>query len=209
MFGKVCKLRESTSRKKVAKEILFGTFSGNAATRYGIQHEEVAKEQLEKVIGKKIKNSGLIVDYSLPFLAASPDGLVGNNALVEIKCPASAKGMNPEDGIISNKIKSCEIKNGQLYLKRNHNFYYQVQGQLHIACKLYCYFCIWTPVGLYTYLLCTYYRVRYSIIIIQFIFTGLMIEKIKRDDSFWKSKMENQLHLFYSESMLPELLNEI
>jgi len=53
-------LRESTLRDKVAKELLFGTFSGNAATRYGIQHEEMAKEQLEKVLRKQIINAGLI-----------------------------------------------------------------------------------------------------------------------------------------------------
>jgi len=52
-------LRESTSRDKVAKELLFGTITGNAATRYEIQHEDMAKEQLEKVIGKNIKNAGL------------------------------------------------------------------------------------------------------------------------------------------------------
>ncbi|XP_025417999.1 uncharacterized protein LOC112688828 [Sipha flava] len=50
----------------------------------------MAKEQLQKVIGKNIKNAGLIVDHSLSFLAASLDGLV-DNASVEIKCPPSAK----------------------------------------------------------------------------------------------------------------------
>ncbi|KAL4154462.1 hypothetical protein QTP88_000325 [Uroleucon formosanum] len=94
IFGKICKLRESTSRDKVAKELLFGTFTGNTATNYGIQHEDMAKEQLEKVIGKNIKNVGLIIDHGLSFSAASPNGLVGNNALVEIKCPASAKSMS-------------------------------------------------------------------------------------------------------------------
>ncbi|KAL4143390.1 hypothetical protein QTP88_005726 [Uroleucon formosanum] len=74
VFGKICKLRESTSRDKVAKELLFGAFTGNDATSYGIQHEDMAKEQLEKVIGKNIKNAGLIVDHGLSFLAASPDG---------------------------------------------------------------------------------------------------------------------------------------
>lgn len=134
-------MRESTSRDKVVKELLFGTFAGNAATRYGIQYEDMAKEQLQEVIGKNIKNAGLIVDHGLSFLAASPDGLVDNNALIEIKCPASAKSMSPEDGIATKKIK-CEIKDGQLHLKRNHNYYYQVQGQLHISNRLYCYFCI-------------------------------------------------------------------
>lgn len=147
IFGKICKMRESTCRKKVVKEILFGTFSGNEATRYGIAHEFMAKEELEKILGKKIEAVGLIVDLNLPFLAASPDGLIENDALVEIKCPASSKLMTPAEGIFTKKIKSCEIINGNLHLKRNDNYYYQVQGQLHITRKMYCYFCIWTPKG--------------------------------------------------------------
>ncbi|KAL4104493.1 hypothetical protein QTP88_019789 [Uroleucon formosanum] len=53
LFGKLCKIRQTTSREKVIKEMLYGTFSGNAATRYGITHEDMAKEELEKIIGKK------------------------------------------------------------------------------------------------------------------------------------------------------------
>ncbi|CAI6360020.1 unnamed protein product [Macrosiphum euphorbiae] len=98
-FGKLCKLRESTSRVNIVNEMLFGTFKGNAATRYGIEHEMIAIEQLENKINKKIVPSGLIVDLNQPFLAASPDGLIGSDSLVEIKCPASAKDMTPEEGI--------------------------------------------------------------------------------------------------------------
>jgi hypothetical protein len=50
LFGKICKMRESTSRENVIKEILFETFSGNAATRYGIFHKDMAKGKLEKII---------------------------------------------------------------------------------------------------------------------------------------------------------------
>jgi len=53
----------------------------------------IAIEQLENKINKKIIASGLMVDLNQPFLAASPDGLIGSDSLVEIKCPASAKDM--------------------------------------------------------------------------------------------------------------------
>lgn len=148
MFGKLCKLRESTSRVNILNEILFGTFKGNAATQYGIEHEMIAIEQLENKINKKIVPAGLMVDLNQPFLAASPDGLIGSDSLVEIKCPASAKDMTPEEGISSKKIKSCKILDDKLHLKRTDNYYYQVQGQLHIARRMYCYFCIWTPKGI-------------------------------------------------------------
>jgi hypothetical protein len=82
-------LCKSTSREKVAKELLFRTFNGNAATRHGKQHEDIAKEQLKKVMGKNIKSTELIVNHG--FLAPSPDGLVDDNALVEIKSSISKK----------------------------------------------------------------------------------------------------------------------
>jgi len=60
-------LREYTYREKVAKEMLFGTFSGNVATRYGIAHEEVTKQELEKVLRQKVEVAGLFVDSNLSF----------------------------------------------------------------------------------------------------------------------------------------------
>jgi len=147
IFGKICKLREKTSRVKTVNDILFTTFTGNASTRYGIANEVVAKEQLEARLQKTILPSGLFVDIKLPFLAASPDGIIGDDSLVEIKCPASAKEFTPEDAITVGKIKGCLVNNGQLQVKRNNNYYYQVRGQLNISRRMYCYFCVWTPKG--------------------------------------------------------------
>lgn len=44
---------------------------------------------------------------------------------------------------------------------------------------------------------------------IAYVYTGLMFEKIKREDSFWENKMKVKLKTFYLESMLPQLINEI
>ncbi|CAI6371889.1 unnamed protein product [Macrosiphum euphorbiae] len=183
IFGKVCKMRDKTSRAKTVENILFGTFTGNAATRYGIANEIIAKEQLEDLLKQKILPVGLMVDNSMPFIAASPDGILDDESLVEIKCPASANELAPEDAIQNNKIKCCSIKDGQLYLKRNDNYYYQVQGQLQISQKTYCYFCVWTP-------------------------KGLMYEKIKRDNDFWKINMESKIKTFYLENLLPVIIKE-
>ena len=52
-------------------------------------------------------------------------------------------------------------------------YYYQVQGQLHITRQSYCLFAVWTE-------------------------SGLKVERIERDDDFWKSKMEEKLTKFYN-----------
>jgi hypothetical protein len=32
-------------------------------------------------------------------------------------------------------------------LKRNHDYFYQIRGQLHVTQRQYCYFVFWTPKG--------------------------------------------------------------
>ncbi|KAL5238615.1 hypothetical protein ACI65C_006025 [Semiaphis heraclei] len=106
-----------------------------------------------------------------------------DDSLVKIKCPASAKELSTEDAITVGKIKGCLVNNGQLQLNRNNNYFYQVQGQLHISRKMFCYFCVWTP-------------------------KGLMYEKIQRDDEFWENNMKLKLEHFNLKHLLPSLIKE-
>lgn len=182
VFGNICKLRPTTSRAKTVSNILYGNFCGNNATKYGIQNEENAKSALSDILKEPIRPSGLIIDHELPFLAASPDGLIDEDSIVEIKCPISVKDILPEDAISTKKIKNCEIINGKFQLQRTDSYYYQVQGQLHISKKNFCYFCIWTS-------------------------RGIFYEKIKRDDNFWETKMLPHLVNFYHNCLLPEMVD--
>lgn len=77
----------------------------------------------------------MFVDFNLSFLAASPDGLVGNDSIIKSKCPYSVKDVSPSDAYKQNKFKCMNLKLENLVLKRTHNYYYQVQGQLLIIKK--------------------------------------------------------------------------
>lgn len=107
----------------------------------------MAKDFLTAKFGTEIVPCGLFVDKNVPFLAASPDGLVDNNSIVEIKCPASIKDYTPEEAYEMNKLKFMTHNEGHFRLKTSHKYYYQVQGQLHITDRKFCYFCVWTPKG--------------------------------------------------------------
>lgn len=39
----------------------------------------------------KVLPASLFEDFNLPLLAASPDALIENDAIIDIKCPYSAK----------------------------------------------------------------------------------------------------------------------
>lgn len=70
-------------------------------------------------------SSGLVVGIKIQFLATSPDGIISDDSLVEIKCPVSAKKLMPEEEAVNiGKIKSCLIKIRQLHLRRNDNYFY-------------------------------------------------------------------------------------
>jgi hypothetical protein len=63
--------------------------------------KHVAKELLERALNIKIEPAGLFICEEFPFLGASPDGLVGENQIVGIKCPFSDKSMTPLEGIVA------------------------------------------------------------------------------------------------------------
>lgn len=117
---------------------------------YGYMNEGKAREQYEKEMNVKIEPCGIFIDEDLNYLSAKPDGLIGEDAIVEVKCPFNARDMTPEDAIKKKIIKYvCYDDSGILRLKRGAETYYQIQGTLHITKKEYCYLIIWTPKGMF------------------------------------------------------------
>lgn len=147
-FGKICKLRKSTHCANTVKAILYSNFTGNSATNWGKEHERIAITEFEQATGLTVQDCGLFVSTKHCYLGASPDGLIGQNGIIEVKCPRSCSTKTPREGIESNTIKFASIENGNFTLKRNHDYYYQVQGQLQITSRQYCYFILWTPLQL-------------------------------------------------------------
>lgn len=81
-FGRICKLRPKTSCANTVKNMLYQQFLGSAATQYGKDNEYRAIEAFEEITGMKINPCGLFIDQNHPFLAASPDGIIGDKAIV-------------------------------------------------------------------------------------------------------------------------------
>ncbi|KAL4143896.1 hypothetical protein QTP88_006150 [Uroleucon formosanum] len=140
----------TSTEANTIKSMLYKTFCGNEHTIYGIECEPFAKTEFQKLKGLKIQESGLFIYERLPFLAASPDGLLYDNGIVEIKCPSTIKQLTPKEAIGTGKLKFATIDNqGNLQLKKSDKYYFQVMGQLQIIQRLFCYFIIWSPKGNY------------------------------------------------------------
>lgn len=107
--------------------------------QWGIHHEEDARVMFEAAMKMKVIPTGLWLHPS-GILGASPDGLVRDDTIIEIKCPFSHRNSTREELIADTNY--CLDSNGQL--KSGHHYYYQIQGQLHILQRQKCYLVVWT-----------------------------------------------------------------
>lgn len=94
-----------------------------------------------------VRSSGFVIYDKYCFLGGSPDGLVDDVGIIEVKCPYS-KHLTPKEGVDHKKNKFCSIRDNKLTLKQSHEYFYQMQGLLEITKRKYCFFIIWTPLGL-------------------------------------------------------------
>jgi putative phage-type endonuclease len=107
-------------------------FVGNAATEYGRLHEPLAVMDYQSKTGNFVEECGFFVHPKYEWLGASPDGLVGDDTLVEIKCPFGLRNDNPP------KFKG---------LSEQPHYYAQVQIELACADRTTCHFYQWAQHG--------------------------------------------------------------
>jgi putative phage-type endonuclease len=79
---------------QLVAEILTGKPQGsdytNAHMQFGTETEPLARSAYEAETGFSVDEVGLCIHPTIDRAGASPDGLVGNSGLVEIKCPKVA-----------------------------------------------------------------------------------------------------------------------
>ena len=79
---------------QLVAEILTGKPQGsdytNAAMQFGTETEPLARSAYEAETGSSVDEVGLCIHPTIERAGASPDGLVGQSGLVEIKCPKPA-----------------------------------------------------------------------------------------------------------------------
>ncbi|KAF1698323.1 exonuclease [Pseudoxanthomonas jiangsuensis] len=61
----------------------------NDAMRRGTELEPAARAAYEAHTGELVEEVGFVQHATLPYVGVSPDGLLGDDGLVELKCPAN------------------------------------------------------------------------------------------------------------------------
>ena len=131
-----------------------------------------------------MKDLGLVVDPENP---CSLDGLVDipviAGGIVEIKClyKAAKEGLDPASAAETMRNFFCKAGDtGKLELKRNHDYFHQIQGTMAITKRSWCDFVVWTP-------------------------AGISIERIPFNSRLWPKQSLNSYLNFYKKAVLPVL----
>ena len=105
-------------------------FKGNTATSYGTYNEPNALADYELQFDTKVIETGFHTFED--WLGASPDGLIGNDGLIEIKCPYGLRDKNPPE------FKSIDYQT---------HYWLQIQIQLFVTGRQWCHFYQWSAHG--------------------------------------------------------------
>ena len=121
---------------------IYPRFKGNDFTRHGQKFESAARSWFEKTSGLSVRQSGLVVNQNEPYVAASPDGIIDHNTILEIKCPTK-----PLNQLLATGKYDLQIdENGQYVLqpKGRNGYYTQVQMTMFCTGTKLCKFVVWT-----------------------------------------------------------------
>lgn len=157
--------------------------------QWGLENEDIARKAYIDAVSDAHLNlsctaAGLHINPDFPHLGASPDGIIEcdccGEGLIEIKCPYKYRDLDPNLITDTNFYIKRNMKGETIGLSHDHEYFYQVQGQLSVCCKDYCDFVVWTPEGLY-------------------------IERILKPESFF-DQLKPHLDNYFSQILLPVLL---
>ena len=173
------------------KSVLY-TKLDNKPVEYGLEHENDAindYKQFKEDAGQtvEVEKVGLILSRNRPGYGAKLDGRVYDNATktfggLECKCPISKAGMTVEEACIDRTFYLKKDNEGNITLKKNHNYHYQIQGQMYITGLKWTDFVVWFGDG------------------------NEFVQRINFDSEEWSKSCLPALDYFYEKAFVPELL---
>ena len=126
-----------------------------AATKHGCKHEALAIAAYEKTMKETHANfvvtrCGTIINNKYPFLHATPDFLCEcdccGQGCEEVKCSFCIEGLD-FDSYVKMKASCLEKHGDEFMLKRDHDYYFQSQQQIHTAGRAYLDFIVFATDG--------------------------------------------------------------
>ena len=145
-FGLVMKRKAPVNEKFLCNLFSDGPISA-AAIEHGNRNESRARDLYVRQRSPSLHTHacGFVVNEQFMFLGASPDGKVCQDSqcgIIEIKCPYKARNMTVSEAVTT--LQPDFMLDDGMDLKKTHNYYAQVQGQLMITGAPFCDFIVFT-----------------------------------------------------------------
>lgn len=77
-------------------------------------------------------------------MGASPDGIVDEEIIIEVKCPYKYRNEILKECLLNNKEYILSFNGDVFVLNKDHVYYHQIQGQLFFSGRKSCILIIWT-----------------------------------------------------------------
>lgn len=186
-FGRILNVNSRKSYTKIVEEILYKNekFSNTAEMRHQRMFQLEALELFCNLYENDcVSTCGIFIDAEFPFLGTSPFRLYRDDSIICVKCPKDAYKKSMKVAIDKGLIPFWSGGSADRRINMKSHWWYEIQGQLRISGRQYAYLVIYLGESVYE-----------------------IIEKIERNNDFWKNKMENELSFFYNEAMLKEIVD--
>lgn len=176
---KRCLIRPTTSPTEAISEVLmYNDRAPTKAMKEGIEAESRIISEFEKDTGLTVHKSGFVISETHPFLGASPDGIIDNHTIVEVKNIQVKEAESHEDAMC--RLGIYKKHGSAIEINKNHGYYHQIQQQLFCTQSNSCHFIVSSAISTHR-------------------------EVITFDSGFWNDilpKLEN----FYFNHLFPELV---
>ncbi|XP_061174665.1 uncharacterized protein LOC133183774 [Saccostrea echinata] len=175
-FGDIAKMTCRRDTRKLCSSLYQTNSISTSPIMHGRQYENKAICRFEEISGLKVQRCGLFVSLDYPFLGATPNMLVDNDAIIEVKCPYTGRNEEIKPG---KKFPFLvELSDGTVTLKQSHKYYDQVQGQLFLSKRKICHFVVFT-------------------------FCDILILKVQCNDDYFRFSLLPKLEMFYKKHFIP------
>ena len=125
----------STSRANYMSELIVERLTGsvtdfyqNSSMLWGTNTEPLARAAYEALAGELVEEVGFVPHPTIPMSGASPDGLIGNACLLEVKCPNTSTHI---ETVLGQEVPSKHLP--------------QIQWQMTCTGREYCNFVSFDP----------------------------------------------------------------
>lgn len=142
------------------------------AVAHGLKYESVARDLYRKETKNETREVGLYISRTHSYIVASPDGIFFDSSrkifgTLELKAPFSVRNCTIEEAL--KKLRYID-RNGKL--KRNSDYFFQIQTQMFCSGLKLSHFVVYT-------------------------FKGLHVEQIEFDDIFWNTTVLPKINEFH------------